>query len=94
MPPFARNFRRSSTIASLYVAPRKPPSGHLQSDRRKWYIGRTYKEKARSRIRTGDPFLTMEVLYRLSYPGAAAQVTDVRGPVSRATAHCPWPSNE
>jgi hypothetical protein len=25
--------------------------------------------KARSRTRTDDPFLTMEVLYRLSYPG-------------------------
>ena len=25
--------------------------------------------RARNRIRTGDPFLTMEVLYQLSYPG-------------------------
>jgi hypothetical protein len=25
--------------------------------------------EARSRTRTDDPFLTMEVLYRLSYPG-------------------------
>ncbi len=25
--------------------------------------------KARKRIRTADPFLTMEVLYQLSYPG-------------------------
>ena len=25
--------------------------------------------EARNRIRTGDPFLTMEVLYQLSYPG-------------------------
>jgi hypothetical protein len=27
------------------------------------------KLEARSRTRTDDPFLTMEVLYRLSYPG-------------------------
>jgi hypothetical protein len=26
-------------------------------------------DEARSRTRTDDPFLTMEVLYRLSYPG-------------------------
>jgi hypothetical protein len=28
-------------------------------------------EEARNRTRTGDPFLTMEVLYQLSYPGGA-----------------------
>jgi hypothetical protein len=27
------------------------------------------RRRARSRTRTDDPFLTMEVLYRLSYPG-------------------------
>jgi hypothetical protein len=30
------------------------------------------KTEARSRTRTDDPFLTMEVLYRLSYPGGLA----------------------
>ena len=30
---------------------------------------RAEKCEARNRIRTGDPFLTMEVLYQLSYPG-------------------------
>ena len=29
------------------------------------------KTEARSRTRTDDPFLTMEVLYQLSYPGRA-----------------------
>jgi hypothetical protein len=29
-------------------------------------------KEARSRTRTDDPFLTMEVLYRLSYPGGLA----------------------
>ena len=29
--------------------------------------------KARNRIRTGDPFLTMEVLYQLSYPGTSGR---------------------
>ncbi len=42
-------------------------------------------EKARNRTRTDDPFLTMEVLYQLSYPGrlgdlaeAPSRVPDVR----------------
>ena len=30
--------------------------------------------QARSRTRTGDPFLTMEVLYQLSYPGVDEQL--------------------
>jgi hypothetical protein len=29
-------------------------------------------DKARNETRTRDPFLTMEVLYQLSYPGEAA----------------------
>jgi hypothetical protein len=32
------------------------------------------KLEARSRTRTDDPFLTMEVLYRLSYPGGPASL--------------------
>jgi hypothetical protein len=32
------------------------------------------REEARSRTRTDDPFLTMEVLYQLSYPGGCASL--------------------
>src|SRR5690606_32293660 len=35
--------------------------------------------EARKRIRTADPFLTMEVLYQLSYPGGTAQSSEAGG---------------
>jgi hypothetical protein len=44
--------------------------------------------KARSRTRTDDPFLTMEVLYQLSYPGADLRVAGLgagQGPLSATT---------
>jgi hypothetical protein len=33
--------------------------------------------EARNETRTRDPFLTMEVLYQLSYPGAAALLSQI-----------------
>jgi hypothetical protein len=44
--------------------------------------------KARNRTRTDDPFLTMEVLYQLSYPGEMALLSHLTAirlshPVSR-----------
>jgi hypothetical protein len=36
------------------------------------------KSEARSRTRTDDPFLTMEVLYQLSYPGRLCALTVAR----------------
>ena len=48
--------------------------------------------RARSRTRTDDPFLTMEVLYQLSYPGGRGQITggtaDVTRVIPRAAVRC------
>jgi hypothetical protein len=38
--------------------------------------GRSQKE-ADARTRTGDPFITSEVLYQLSYVGGASTVADL-----------------
>ena len=35
----------------------------------------TARTQARKRIRTADPFLTMEVLYQLSYPGIGGETS-------------------
>jgi hypothetical protein len=36
-------------------------------------------QRADARTRTGDPFITSEVLYQLSYVGGADMVAEVRG---------------
>ncbi len=38
----------------------------------KWLVSRSFS-RADARIRTGDPFITSEVLYQLSYVGEAQQ---------------------
>ena len=50
----------------------EPDSGHLAGG---CVAG---AHQARSRTRTGDPLLTMEVLYQLSYPAASDHSSDVR----------------
>jgi hypothetical protein len=51
--------------------------------------------RADARTRTGDPFITSEVLYQLSYVGGASTVTGSRrveavAAYFRASTSCPW----
>ena len=44
----------------------------LPDGKHKWLLSRDFQADARTR--TGDPFITSEVLYQLSYVGAADPV--------------------
>jgi hypothetical protein len=52
-------------------------------------VGRSDRGEARNETRTRDPFLTMEVLYQLSYPGAGIHFSGARGLTHRSPPS-PW----
>jgi hypothetical protein len=66
--------RRSTCRIHL---PHAPSTGHTS--------GNGLVERADARTRTGDPFITSEVLYQLSYVGAVPTVAIFGTSVARAT---------
>jgi hypothetical protein len=54
-------------------------------------MGGAADPQADARTRTGDPFITSEVLYQLSYVGAMAQSSGGSGPVRASARAGPRP---
>ena len=61
------------------------PAPELQEGQRAWGVSHGLSQ-ADARTRTGDPFITSEVLYQLSYVGEAASLAALQVPLVRRQA--------